>query len=115
MIYNINCNQEIHKTKTNRGDCILKARLIRHNYKINHQPVNEGDLVRINFNKIVSSKDYYKLNKSYCQFLEENKETIFIAFYENKQRAKNKLVSLKTQDGRVLNNFLFNPVDLIKL
>ena len=90
MIYNISCNQEIHKTKTNRGDCILKARLIRHNYKINHQPVNEGDL-------------------------KENKETIFIAFYENKQRAKNKLVSLKTQDGRVLNNFLFNPVDLIKL
>ena len=90
MIYNINCNQEIRKTKTNRGDCILKARLIRHNYKINHQPVNEGDL-------------------------EENKETIFIAFYENKQRAKNKLVSLKTQDGQVLNNFLFNPVDLIKL
>ena len=93
----------------------MKARLVKHDYVVNHQPINEGDLVKLNYNKIISSNDYYKLNKSFCQFIEENKETIFVAFYENEEKAQNKLISLKTQDNKILNNFLFNPVDLLKL
>ena len=93
----------------------MKARLVKHDYVVNHQPINEGDLVKLNYNKIISSNDYYRLNKSFCQFIEENKETIFVAFYENKEKAQNKLISLKTQENKILNNFLFSPVDLLKL
>lgn len=93
----------------------MKARLVKHDYVVNHQPINEGDLVKLNYNKIISSNDYYKLNKSFCQFIEENKETIFVAFYENEEKTQNKLISLKTQDNKILNNFLFSPVDLLKL
>lgn len=43
---------------------------------------NEGDMVRIDVEKIMSRKDYERLNPKYREFIESNRDSVFTAHLE---------------------------------
>lgn len=84
--------------------------------------INDGDKVKLNYDRITSRNDYTKeevINEKYKKFIENNKDKIFTAQSEqiatnegdeNKKRIMN-LFSLKESKVK----WLFHPVDLIKV
>lgn len=86
---------------------IIKTHLLKHHYKTNVRQINEGDLVKLNYDRITSSNDYYTRNKKYCQFIEENKDNIFKAHFESDNHFQKQLISL----GNDI--WLFHNTDLL--
>ena len=81
------------------------------NYKTKLSPIKTGDVVKLNYDKLINNVDFNKFSTKYVKWINEHKDSVFIT--KEDIRLKNHFI-LCNKETNESSLFIFSPYDLSK-